>query len=101
MDAISVLIEILKEKDVITPLEQDILDTYHEVSKNPFDRDSAIRQAQKNNLNHPDFFAAISMSPTTVFKPWAVASDEDVCSNLTSQLGALAEKEWEVLQGGQ
>ena len=47
MDAISVLIEILKEKDVITPLEQDILDTYHEVSKNPFDPDSAIRQAQK------------------------------------------------------
>lgn len=100
MDAISVLIEILKEKDVITPLEQDILDTYHEVSKNPFDRDSAIRQAQKNNLNHPDIFAAISMSPTTVFKPWVVASDEDVCSNLACQLGALAEKEWEVLQGG-
>lgn len=100
MDAISVLIEILKEKDVITPLEQDILDTYHEASKNPFDRDSAIRQAQKNNLNHPDIFAAISMSPTTVFKPWTVASDVDVCSNLTSQLGALAEKEWEVLQGG-
>lgn len=100
MDAISVLIEILKEKDVITPLEQDILDTYHEVSKNPFDRDSAIRQAQKNNLNHPDIFAAISMSPTTVFKPWTVASDEDVCSNLTSQLGVLTEKEWEVLQGG-
>ena len=52
------------------------------------------------NLNHPDIFAAISMDPTTVFKPWAVALDEDVCSNLTSQLGALAEKEWEVLQGG-
>ena len=100
MDAISVLMEILKEKDVITPLEQDILDTYHEVSKKPFDRDSAIRQAQKNNLNHPDIFAAISMGPTTVFKPWAVALDEDVCSNLTSQLEALAGKEWEVLQGG-
>ena len=100
MDAISVVIEMLKEKDVITPLEQDILDTYHEVSKNSFDRDSAIRQTQKNNLNHPDIFAAISMSPTTVFKPWAVALDEDVCSNLTSQLEALAGKEWEVLQGG-
>ena len=100
MDAISVLIEMLKEKDVITPLEQDILDTYHEASKNPFDRDSAIRQAQKNNCNHPDIFAAISVSPTTVLKPWNAVSDEDVCSNLTSQLGALVKQEWEVLQGG-
>ena len=100
MDAINVLIEMLKEKNIITPLEQDILDTYHEVSKKTFDRDSAIRQAQKNNLNHPDIFAAISMNPTTVFKPWAVALDEDVCSNLTSQLGAFAEREWGGLQGG-
>ena len=43
MDAINVLVEMLKEKNIITPLEQDILDTYYEVSKNPFDRDSAIR----------------------------------------------------------
>lgn len=100
MDAINVLIEMLKEKNIITPLEQDILDTYHEANKNLFDRDSAIRQAQKNNHNHPDIFAVISMSPTTVLKPWVVASDEDVYSNLTSQLGALADKEWEVLQGG-
>ena len=100
MDAINVLIEMLKEKNIITPLEQDILDTYHEVSKKTFDRDSAIRQAQKNNLNHPDIFAAISMNPTTVFKPWAVALDEDVCSNLTSQLGAFAEREWGELRGG-
>ena len=100
MESISLIIEMLKQKQVISPLEQDILDTYHEVGKHPFDRDSAIRQAQKNNLNHPDIFATISMSPNTVFKPWAMASDVDVCSNLTSQFEALAEKEWEVLKSG-
>ena len=100
MDTTGLVIELLKQRGAITPLEQDILDTYHELGKNPFDRDSAISQVQKNNINHPDIFIAISTSPATVRKPWDSASNEDVRSNLTSQLGALAEKEWEVLQGG-
>lgn len=101
MDAVSVLIEVLKEKDVITPLEQDILDTYNELNKKPFDREAVIRQCKKNNINHPDIFIAISTSPTTVFKPWSDASNEDVYYNLTSQLGALVEKELEVVKSGQ
>ena len=101
MDSISLILEILKQKQVITPLEQDILDTYHELNKKPFERDSAIRQGQKNNINHPDIFEEISANPTTVVKPWTVASDEDVYSNLMSQLGALTEREREVLKRGQ
>lgn len=100
MDTTGLVLELLKQRGAITPLEQDILDTYHELSKKLFDRESAIRQVKKNNVNHPDIFIAISTSPTTVLKPWGTVSDEDVCSNLTSQLGALAEKEREVLQGG-
>ena len=101
MDSISLILEILKQKQVITPLEQDILDTYHEWNKKPFERDAAIRQCQKNNINHPGIFEEISANPTTVVKPWAVASDEDVYSNLMSQLGALAKREQEVLKRGQ
>lgn len=100
MDTTGLVLELLKQRGTITPLEQDILDTYHELSKNPFDRDSAIRQVQKNNINNPDILISISASPTTVYKPWEVASDKDVYSNLMSQLGLLAEKEREVLQGG-
>lgn len=101
MDAISVLIKMLKERNVITPLEQDILNTYHELTKNPFERNSAIRQVQKNNVNHPEIFIAISTSPATVLKPWDVVSDEEICSNLTSQLEALVEKEREVQTNAQ
>ncbi len=78
MDAVSVLIEVLKEKDVITPLEQDILDTYNELNKKPFDREAVIRQCKKNNINHPGIFIAISTSLTTVFKPWLDASNEEI-----------------------
>lgn len=101
MDPKSLFIEMLKQKQIITPLEKDILDTYHELNKQPFERDSAIRQIQKNNINHPDIFIEISTNPTTVRKPWAVASDEDVYSNLMGQLEALANREQEVLQRGQ
>lgn len=101
MDTKSFLIEMLKQKQLITPLEQDILDTYHELNKQPFKRDSAIRQIQKNNINHPDIFVEISTNPMTVFKPWDVASDEDVYSNLMSQLEALVNREQEVSQRGQ
>lgn len=100
MDTVGVLIEILKERDVITPLEQDILDTYKELNKKPFDREAVIQQCRKNNNNHPDIFIAISMSPATVFKLWSDASNEDVYSNLMSQLGALVEKELEVVKSG-
>lgn len=101
MDSTNLIIEMLKQKQFITPLEQDILDTYHELNKRPFERDLAIRQSQKNNMNHPDIFVEISAKPTTVFKPWAVASDEDVYSNLMSQFEALVEQELEVLKRGQ
>ena len=101
MDTTGLVIELLKQRGAITPLEQDILDTYHELSKKPFDRGSAISQVQKNTINYPDIFIAISTSPTTVLKPWEAVSNEDVRFNLTNQLGALAEKEWEVLQGDQ
>ena len=101
MDSTSLILELLKQKGVLTPLEQDILDTYHELDKQPFERNSAIRQSQKNNINHPDIFEEMSTKPTTVLKPWAVASDEDVYSNLMSQLGALTERELEVLKRAQ
>ena len=105
MDIKGLITELLKQNRLLTPLEQDILDTYNELSKKPFDRNSAIRQSQKNNINHPDIgediFVEISAKPTTVLKPWAAASDEDVYSNLISQLEALGKRELEAHRNGQ
>ena len=101
MDIKGLITELLKQNRLLTPLEQDILDTYNELSKKPFDRNSAIQQSQKNNVNHPDIFVEISAKPTTVLKPWAAASDEDVFSNLMSQLEALGKRELEARSHGQ
>lgn len=101
MDIKGLITELLKQNRLLTPLEQDILDTYNELSKKPFDRNSAIRQSQKNNINHPDIFLEISTNPATVLKPWAAASDEDVYSSLMSQLEALGKRELEAHRNGQ
>lgn len=101
MDIKGLITELLKQNRLLTPLEQDILDTYNELSKKPFDRNSAIRQSQKNNINHPDIFLEISTNPATVLKPWAAASDEDVYSSLMSQLEALGKRELEAHRNDQ
>lgn len=45
MDLKGLIAGLLKWKETLTFLEQDILDTYNELSKKPLDRNSAIRQS--------------------------------------------------------
>lgn len=40
----SILINLLRAKQIVTPLEKDILDTWNELQKTPFDMDSSQRQ---------------------------------------------------------
>mgnify|MGYP000062692591 CR=1 FL=1 len=48
MDTAGLMLELLKQKCTITPLEQDILDTYHELSKNPLLEQSDYYQSISN-----------------------------------------------------
>ena len=47
MDFISTGTEILKQENVLTPRQKDIIDTEKEVLKFPFDRNAAIGQVEK------------------------------------------------------
>ena len=47
----SFLIDLLRLKQEITPLEKDILDTWNELQKNPFDMDSANKQILSNKIS--------------------------------------------------
>lgn len=44
----SLLIEALRQKQYLTDLEKDILDTWNELQKNPFDRTAAETQVKKD-----------------------------------------------------
>ena len=89
----SFLIEYLKQKQYLTDLEKDILDTWNELQKNPFDRSAAQKQVIQNNSKHPEIFVAIAALPATETRPFEQATDSDIRYNLEKQLAALAAKE--------
>ena len=89
----SFLIEYLKQKQYLTDLEKDILDTWNELQKNPFDRSAAQKQVVQNNAKHPEIFVAIAALPATETRPFEQATDSDIRYNLEKQIAALAAKE--------
>ena len=89
----SFLIEYLKQKQYLTDLEKDILDTWNELQKNPFDRSAAQKQVVQNNAKHPEIFVAIAALPATETRPFEQSTDSDIRYNLEKQLAALAAKE--------
>ena len=89
----SFFIEYLKQKQYLTDLEKDILDTWNELQKNPFDRSAAQKQVVQNNAKHPEIFVAIAALPATETRPFEQATDSDIRYNLEKQFAALAAKE--------
>lgn len=69
MDYNTLLIDALRAKQYITLLEKDILDTWNELRKYPFDMNSAERQVISNDINHPKIAAMVTAMPTAVQKP--------------------------------
>ena len=82
----------LYAKGNLTPLEKDVADTWKELQSNPFNAHSASQQILKNNLNHPDVFAAVMAKPTTVQKRLEDVDENDLKYNLRSQLELLVIK---------
>ena len=89
----SFLIEYLRQKQYLTDLEKDILDTWNELQKNPFDCSAAQKQVLQNDAKYPDIFFAIAALPTTVSRPIEQMTEPDIRYNLENQLAALATKE--------
>ncbi len=90
---ISALIKILRCAHEITALQEDILDTFDELQKNPFDQESAQKQILSNNINHPDIFIAISAMPGVVNKAAGNMTQDDMIFSLRRQLEGLVAKE--------
>ena len=89
----SFLIDFLRLKHEITSLEKDILDTWNELQKNPFDMDSANKQILSNKISHPDIAVKVNALPTTIAKPQSQVTEVDNRYILQCQLTFLAEKE--------
>lgn len=95
-------VDILRSQNCISDLDKDILDTWNELSKNPFDMDSARMQELHNRAVYPDIYAAVLSNPTTVVKNYNQANQSDLIYSLTCQLEFLLTKRfghvvWELL----
>ena len=101
MDIKGLITELLKQNQIITPLEQDILDTWAELLKHPLDMSSANEKIASNNLKHPDIYAKVSVLPSTVQKPVQEIAETDLRYILDSQLTFLVQKEQEAHSHGQ
>ena len=79
MDYNTLLIDALRAKQYITPLEKDILDTWNELQKHPFDMNSAEQQVVSNVINHPKI-AVMIIAITAIAAAQTVASRNHSCS---------------------
>ena len=86
----SILITLLRKKQYLTDLEKDILDTWNELQKNPFDMDSAARQVLANDAKYIDNAAMVTALPTTVQKPRGQFTYKDLLYNFNMQFKTLA-----------
>ena len=95
------LTELMKQEGIITPLEQDILNTWAELLKHPLDMSSANEKIVSNNLKYPDIYTKVSVLPSTVQKPVQEITETDLRYILDSQLTFLVQKEQEAHRNGQ
>lgn len=61
MDFISTGTEILKQENVLTPRQKDIIDTEKEMLKSPLDRNTAIGQVEKNCMSYPELALGVTV----------------------------------------
>ena len=101
MDIVSVLIEWLKDKKQLSQMESDLVETFKELTKDPFERPSAALRMGLNYGRYLDVFAEAGIVSGGTAQPDYTLSDEEIRSNLQWQLLKLAEKEQTVLNNVQ
>ena len=89
-----ILIAALKVKPYLTDLEKDILDTWNEIQKVPFDRVSAQGQVIQNALKYPELLAVI----IAVYS--STQGTVDIRDNLEKQRMVLLVKEGRAAEPG-
>lgn len=96
---VKILIEYLKQKQFITELEKDILDSWNELQKQPFDRKEIEKKITENNVKYPEIFVQISTTPGITTKPFIQVTDGEVRKNLFMQVELLCVKKINKTEG--
>lgn len=93
MDFISTGTEILKQENVLTPRQKDIIDTEKEVLKFPFDRNTAIGQVEKNCMSYPELALGVTVPIVIRGRSLEQMANDNILKILRLQFGILMAEE--------
>ena len=94
---VDMILEYLKGKGKLSPLEKDILEISQLYTERPVDRTDAIRKILEVDSNYPDVATIIRTAPGTRLVPFDCLSDDNILGNLYTRLVGLCIKEAEEL----
>lgn len=89
---ISVFVSVLRAQSHLNDLEKDIIDTWNELNRTPFDLESAKSQELHNRTTYPDVQLAVLGMPSTAVKDPSQLDMNDLVYVLNCQLGLLIAK---------
>lgn len=92
---LEMMLEYLKNKGILSGLEQDILSSIQTLIKNSVDRQSVINKIKENDFKHTDIQLHIKMQPDTVSVPFAQLTEEGLKNSLLMQIQHMWLKEAE------
>lgn len=94
---VDMILEYLKEKEKLSPLENDILKISQLCTERPVNRTEATRKILEVDANYPDVATIIRTAPGTRLVPFDCLSDDNILGNLYTRLVGLCIKEAEEL----
>ena len=94
---VDMILEYLKGKEKLSPLEKDILEISQLYTERPVNRTEAIRKILEVDSNYPDVATIIGTAPGTRLVPFDCLSDDNILGNLYTRLVGLCIKEAEEL----
>ena len=93
MDFISTGTEILKQENVLTPRQKDIIDTEKEILKSPFDRNTAIGQVEKNCMSYHELALGVTVPIAIRGRSLEQMANDNILKILRLQFGILMAEE--------
>lgn len=80
------ILEYLKNKKVLTDLEQDIVSSINVLNKVPYNRTDLENKIIENNIKYPDIWFKTMMQSGNVPIPFKELSDQQIKENLFMQI---------------
>lgn len=80
------ILEYLKNKKVLTDLEQDIVSSINVLNKVPYNRTDLENKIRENNIKYPDIWFKTMMQPGNVQISFKELSDQQIKESLFMQI---------------